>query len=272
VTTRSDRTRTTDDLGVPKPGRFDHFWWGLHRNTTILAIVLIAFLCVLGAFLYRPLLESTEDEADSLNDTMGMEPLQFVGFPGDQGEYIFTWDDAGDPLDLYRINLTTSGTQTHVSRISSTPYSEIWPAPSPVDDRLAFFAVSSSGERSLRILESDGLVVDASYDPAVSGLGDRYQIDLSVPPYWSPDGQWIAFLGRCTDRKRSSVELFISEVARSRVYRLTGGGNEVIAMRWIDPDHILYAERRGDQSIALYQIAASTSPTTPLPLGVLESE
>ncbi len=256
------------DLPSSQPGVFDRFWWKLHTNTTLLALLLIIVLCVVGAILYRPLFQPVQQTPEFTRDGVSTL-LEFVQFTQDQDTYYFAWPENGDGSDIYMVTL--SPTSALPVNVTNTPnYAEWWPAPSPVDDRLAFFAVSASGERSLRVMDGSGMIMDATYDVVESGLGTHYQIDLGMPPQWSEDGRWIAFLGRSLDEDHPAVELFVADVSYSKVYRLTQSGNMVIALRWVDRDHLLYVEQRGDQSVALYQVAVSTSPAIPLPLGVLE--
>jgi len=261
-------TAGSNDDNPPVVGQFDRFWWWLHGNTMLLALVLMLFLCVGGTFLYKPLFQRDEPLPDFEADLTSAS-LQIVQSTQNSDTYYLAWAEDGKVSDVYSLTVTAISSQP--INLTNTPnYAEWWPVPSPVDDRLAFFVVSLSGERSLRVMDSNRAIVDATYNVAGSGLGDQYQIDLGTPPQWSEDGQWIAFLGRSLDEDHPAVEVFVTDVGRSKVYRLTQGGNVTIALRWSDPTHLVYIERRGDQSAALYQIPVSGSPVTPVLLGVLE--
>lgn len=255
---------------TPKPGLFDQVWWKLHTNTTLLALVLIAFLCVGGAFLYRPLLQPAEESFEFTGDVVGTS-LQFTQSAQDDGTYYFAWPENGSASDIYLVTLTA--TSTAPVNLTNTPnYAEWWPVPSPVDDRLAFLAVSTSGERSLRVMDSNGVTVDATYNAANSDLGSKYQIDLSVPPQWSEDGQWIAFLGQSADEDHPVVQLFVANVDRSEINRLTHGSQTIISPLWSAPARIMYAERYSEHSIELFEVVVSSTPVTPVPLGTLQLE
>jgi len=258
------------DQSSSRPGLFDQFWWKLHTNTTLLALILIIFLCVVGAVLYRPLFQPIDESPEFPSNTASAS-LQFVESTQTKETYYFVWPEHGDGGDIYMITL--AATPTLPVNVTNTPnYAELWPIPSPTDDRLAFFAVSTSGERSLRVMDTNGVIVDATYNTANTNLGSRYRISLELPPQWSQDGKWIAFLGQTTDDEHLTTQLFAVDVTCPEVYQLTYGTSVIVAAQWVTPSRLLYAERLDDYSVQLYEIIVSSTPTTPTPAGLLETE
>jgi len=138
--------------------------------------------------------------------------------------------------------------------------------PSPTDERVAFFAVSEDGKRSLRILEGDQ-ILDLTYADQDSGLGGSFQIHLDVPPAWSPDGRWIAFLAEQIDGKGNAVELFVARTDERHIQRLSNAGNVVKAMAWVKTGTqayaLMYIERQGDGAYALKRVSFAPMPSKP---------
>ena len=249
-----------------QPGIFDHLWWFLHSNATFLALLVLILACIGSILLYRPFFRRDRGSPETSMPVSGSS-LSFQP-SGDGSSFYFAWPREGKPSDIYQWTLSSQPVN-----LTNTPgYSEWWPVPSPADDQLAFFAVSSAGERSLRVMDANGAVIDVTYNSGDSGLGTLYQIDLTTPPRWSEDGAWIAFLGVDVEGEGTKTEVFVVDVARSTVYRLTHGGGTIIELRWVDSDQIIYARQEGEQSVAFYQIAVSTEPTIPVLLSVVEAE
>ena len=247
-----------------EPTLFDRFWWGVHSNTILLALVLILLVCSLSIFLYRNYLPSRQKTSPGATEGV-IWPVQLA----ETGSvYYFVWPNEDKPGDIYRWDLSSQPVN-----LTNTPdYSEWWPVPSPGGDRIAFFAVSSTGERSLRVMNINGTVIDATYNPADSKLGSLYQIDLTKPPRWSQDGAWIAFLGNSAAKNDDAVALFAIQVERSAVYRLNQVRDPILEFWWIEGNQLIYVQQEGKSSLALYQIAVSTEPTVPVLLSVVEAE
>lgn len=254
------------DKHLEKLGRFvtEH-----QTNTTLLALFLIVILCFASALLSRSMFEPVvaPDAFDMSSDHISFQSIyapQHSGKP-----YYFVWPKEDKAGDIYKLVVST--TQTYTLNLTQTPnHAELWPVPAPVDERLAFFALSATKERSLRVMEPGAAVMDVTYDVGESGLGDTYQIDLSAPPQWSPDGKWIAFLGHSTDETRPTVELFVTEVSKSKVRRLTEGDNVVVAFSWVEADRLFYAITRADASLVWYEIVFSPEPSPPVLLKAVE--
>jgi Tol biopolymer transport system component len=247
-----------------EPTPFDRFWWGVHSNTILLALVLILLVCSLSIFLYRNYLPSRQKTSPGATEGI-IWPVQLA----ETGSfYYFVWPNEDKPGDIYQWDLLSQPVN-----LTNTPdYSEWWPVPSPGGDRIAFFAVSSTGERSLRVMEINGAVTDATYNPGDSKLGSLYQIDLTKPPRWSTDGAWIAFLGRSTVKGDDTVALFATSVARSTVHRLNQVHNEIVDFWWLEENQLIYIQQDGKRSLAFYRIGVSAEPIVPVLLNTLEVE
>ncbi len=248
-----------------EPTFFDRFWWGLHSNVTLLALVLLILACVAVAFLFRPLFQPVQEDS---RPGVSLSGMPWALHPARESQtFYFAWPREGENSDIYQ----WSPSSQPINLTNTSHFSEWWPVPSPGGDLLAFFAVSSGGERSLRVMDAAGAVVDVTYNPADSGLGKTYQIDLTIPPQWSEDGVWIAFLGFREEGKETVTDIFVADVAHSTVYRLTQGGKSIIDLRWLDASHLIYARQETPQSVAFYQIAVSTEPVVPVLLNVIEA-
>lgn len=229
-------------------------WWNLHSNTTVLALVLLVGLCVIAAFVFKPLLQPAQSnllpEASAFS-----QQLQVSQGITTEAPIYFSWAGNGNNNDIYALNPSGPTTQA-INLTHSDKQSEYWPVPCPIDQRLAFFSVSATGDRILYVFEPDGGEKNVIYDTGVSGLDKDYQIDLDISPQWSTDGHWIAFLGQATDGG-SVIELFVADTRASKVYRLTKGGNVVVAMRWLGKQEIFYAQRGQENSLVPYRISVA---------------
>jgi hypothetical protein len=238
-----------------------------------LAGLLIIVLCAGLTITYRPLFERKPNSlgAASVVETDFTTAPPEVFASAQQSNTIYLAQHFGsETSDVLSLNLASpEPTPNNLTRSES--YDEWWAVPSPVDERLAFFAVTPGGERSLRVLElrERHIVVDLTYQSGDSQLGTTYQVYLQMPPQWSEDGEWLAFLGEQRDGKGKAVELF---VARSdKVRRLTDHGNVITTFRWLDETTLVYTEARGNGSLVLYQISLTYDPADPIQLAVFRS-
>ncbi len=256
-----------DEITISKADRVA--WW-MHGNTAIVVLLLVAALCVGGTFLYRPLFQTST--ASSVTGA-SVSSSSDVIVPSSQvtGTYYFAWAPENQATDIYSV--TTGISPTEPVNVTNTPgYAELWPVSAPHDSRLAFFLVSPKDERSLRVMSLGEFNVDATYNVGKSGLGHDYVIDLASPLQWSPDGVWIAFLGQTPGDKPSATELFVVDVAGSRVYRLTEGGNVVTTFYWSSPTEIIYNQRAGNEALAVNKISVVGLPgkVEPVKLGLIQ--
>ncbi len=181
------------------------------------------------------------------------------------------WAEEDELTEIYRLVFDTS--TSSVENLTNTPHiSEYSPAPSPIDDRLAFFAVSAGGDVSLMVMDANGEVANVTYNVQDRQLNTDYKIDLSVPPQWSQNGQHLAFVGCRVDTENGLSEIFIAEVATSQVWRLTRSGNAIYAFSWLDSNTLLYAEQRQDDTLAWYQIGVLAPQATPVPLITMDTQ
>ncbi len=235
------------------PGLFDLLWWKLNDYALLLGFLVFAILCGLLLLTQRNQPQPSEQALGGATPTTAYAPVQL--YPTGGNALRLVWAAGGESSDLYRLSLAEP---TPVNLTNSPDYTEGWAVPAPTDDRIAFFAVSKNGERSLRVLDGD-LVLDLTYRHRESGLGESFRIRLQTPPFWSPDGRWIAFLAEQSDGRGKAVELFVARADGTLVQRISANGNVVEAMTWLDAETIVYAERRGDGSYALYRASPETA-------------
>jgi Tol biopolymer transport system component len=180
------------------------------------------------------------------------------------------WAEGDESLEIYRL-VFDSNTPT-VENLTNTPHlAEYWPVSSPVDNRLAFFAVSASGDSSLMVMDASGEVANVTYNVQDRQLNTEYTIDLSLPPQWSPDGRLLAFVGRRVDRKNGISEIFVAEVSASQARRLTRSGNRMHAFSWVDTSTLVFAEQRRDDTLAWYRIEVLDPRAVPVHLITMDT-
>ncbi len=257
---------------TPMIGVFDKVWWGLHSYTLPLAVLFIILLCMGLTFVSKPLFGRKSDSpAEALVTDTNPTQIPFEIFASTQqsSTVYFAQSSGGNTSDVFSLDVTVPEA-TPVNLTQSDDYDEWWAVPSPIDERLAFFAVTPNDERSLRVLEPDGHVLDLTYHSGDSQLGTVFQIHLQVPPQWAADSEWLAFLGEQRDEKGNAVELFVARTDRPLVRRLTRNGNVVASARWLDDRTLIYTEARGDGLLALYQVSLAYDPVTPVLLATLQ--
>lgn len=243
-------------------GAFDAVWWRAHSNLLGLAIVLLLVLGYLGVKLYQPLF-SPASETPNFENVAAVIPKHDMFIRSSyQPTVIYFTGIEKNTSDIYKISALLSPTLT-LNLTNSPQYWELWPSPAPSDARLAFIALSATGERSIRVLEPAEAIYDVTYNVGDSGLGSEYQIDLSSSPQWSPDGIWLAFLGEQNEPNPNTLELFVAEVQTCTVYRLTREVSQISAFQWLDNDSIVFSVRRQDGTFALFEIDTSPIPSQP---------
>lgn len=238
---------------------FDAVWWRAHSNMLGLTIVLLLVLGYLGVKLYQPLFSPASDTLDSPNmPTTMLQNNMFVPSPSQPSVFYYVGTEK-NTSDIYQ--MSRSLTSTLVINLTRSPqYWEFWPSPAPNDGRLAFMALSTIGERSLRVLEPAGVTLDVTYSTGDSGLGDKYRIALSSAPQWSPDGVWLAFLGELNQPDSDVLELFIVKAQTPPVYRITTKMSKIGAFQWLDNDSIVFSVSRQNGTFELFEIATSPLP------------
>jgi hypothetical protein len=256
---------------LPEITRFDNFWWGRRNSMLVTLIMLAAVIC--GAFVFvRPLILPISPSAPpisggaSAGESVALVPSALLA-----NTYYFSWAAKDQASDIYFIDTTITNSQP--IQVTNTPdLSELWPMPSPIDTRLAFLAVTPKDERSLRVLDASQQNIDVTYNISGTGLNKKYQIDVNSPPLWSPDGNWLAFLGRSTDKDQAIVELFVAEVSSSTVYRLTNMESTIVSPRWADAATLIFAQEVNDHTLALFKIQADLrmNEVTPTSLGTIQ--
>ena len=94
--------------------------------------------------------------------------------------------------------------------------------------------------------------------PVSGGIARRLTAGLSESstPCLSPDGQWLAFVGR--DEQHPEVYLMSAEGGPAR--RMTWLGPDVIVRGWTPEGHILFVTTTGSRSSATIGRTRSTQP------------
>lgn len=110
---------------------------------------------------------------------------------------------------------------------NSVSFSEYSPQPSPDGSRIAFLAVSTSGDRSLRVRQPDGQIADLSYQAVADSLGSLCSVSLAAPPRWNDDSRWIAALVESGAVDARTTKLFAFSTQRSEVIDLSPKANQV---------------------------------------------
>jgi len=269
----TDDPRSEDPGAVAsdaRPAAFDLIWWQTHSFTTPLVLFLILLVLVAVVVLYRPLFQRVTDAVPPAG-LKGLDRSVFTLRPAQADSTLYYVDRSPgqDTTDIFM--LVISPTQTTPLNLTNSPdYVELFPVLAPIDDRVAFFAISSSGGRSLRVLERDSSILDVTYRGGNSRLGDRCWVDLNLPPQWGPDGVWIAFLGRCGDEKNEAIELFVTRADGTEVRAVTDSGNRVTSVRWLDNETLIYGEKRADGSSAIYRVSIADPEPQPDLLRVVD--
>jgi len=251
------------------PNLFDSAWGLGHRYTTLIVFALILLALAAVAILYRPLFRKVQDVAE-LTGISDMQRASFAVGTTAAGDAVYYADipPGGAMTDIFA--RPVSGTQATPTNLTNSPdYSEFLPAPDAAGERVAFFAVSRNGDRSLRVLRPGAGVVDVTYQGGDTRLGDKCKIDLALAPQWSPDGAWIAFLAECGEGKSIATELFAAKADGSEVKALSHGGNRVTGARWLDSSALLYSEKRGDGSGAILRVSVADAQPQPVLLATL---
>lgn len=273
MTSQQSPDSPPEPASTPAVGVFDKVWWGLHSYMLPLAVLLIILLCVGLTFVSKPWFERRPDSSIKIPvaDTSPTQiPFEIFASTQQSDTLYFAQRLGSDTSEVFRLDMTLPEA-TPVNLTRSHNYDEWWAVPSPIDERLAFFAVTLNGERSLRVLEPDGHVLDLTYQSGESQLGTVFQVHLQVPPQWAPDSEWLAFLGEQRDGKGKAVELFVARTDKPLVRRLTRNGNVVTTVHWLDDRTLIYTEARGDGLLALYQVSLAYDPATPVLLATLQS-
>ena len=272
MTSQQSPDGSPEAASAPVAGVFDKVWWGLHSYMLPLAVLFIMLLCVGLTFVSGPWFEREPDSSikTPATDTSPTQiPLEIFASTRQTDTLYFAQRLGSDTSEVFSLDMTMPEA-TPVNLTRSDDYDEWWAVPSAIDKRLAFFAVTPNGERSLRVLEPDGHVLDLTYQSGESQLGTVFQVHLQVPPQWAPNSEWLAFLGEQRDGRGKAVELFVARSDKSLVRRLTRNGNAVTNAHWLDDRTLIYAEARGDGLLALYQVSLACDPATPVLLTELQ--
>lgn len=142
----------------------------------------------------------------------------------------------------------------------STDWSESWPVFSNKGELLAYYGVNKDNRTALFIRFPDGTWKNSEVQNASSGLGADYQVELNHPPLWSPNDDWVAFLGRNLHTDESVSELFVMPSGLGEVKRLTDHGHQILSPVWYGNDILIYVELRSDGQATPYQVVV-TQPT-----------
>lgn len=258
------REKLSQDSSIEEPAQFDKFWWRTHTMTPLTAIILMIAACGLVTYLFRPLLEPVKnDEIEGQSQfEKDISGAQFI-----QNSKVLYYVDRSLGLtttDIFSRQITATTTITPQNLTLSPNYSEFQPVLDPKEGKLlAFFSVSRTGDRSLKVMQPGHVALDITYHSGTSGLSDDCQIELNMPPQWDPEGQWLAFLVGCALKSGQITKLFVANVSGGQVKMISESGYPIVRVSWQDAQTLIYSEQRPSRSEAIFQI--SISNPTPQP-------
>ncbi|MCL4299789.1 MAG: hypothetical protein KJ077_28905 [Anaerolineae bacterium] len=244
-----DETVTQNHLD-DKPTRFDQFWWQTHNLATLTVFVLLIIACGLATFLFRPLFAPANETSQASLPQIN-PGAQFI-----QNSSVLYYVERSPGLkttDIFARPITTTTPITPQNLTLSPNYSELQPVVAPDGEQLAFFSVSQTGDRSLRVLQPGHISIDVTYHSGASDLASDCQMVLDKPPLWSPDSQWLAFLVECGPETDQMTKLFVASVTGSMVKRISESGYQIAQVSWQDAQTLIYSEQRPDKTEAIYQ-------------------
>lgn len=238
---------TNPTRNITQPTPFDQIWWNTHNFATPLVFFLLFIVCVLVTQLYRPLFQSADPSNQSIDSTTELVDT----FQINNNEFFFVAKPNGlDTTDIYSQSLIN--TTVPLNLTNSRDYSEFYPVFLESSKNLAFIAVSSNGDRSLRILKKGSPPQDITANNGNTALGKECQISFSQIPQWSPDGNWIAFLADC-QKKTRTTELLVAPIDGSGVRQVSNGNSTIQSFEWFDNNTIIFTELNDTEEAIFFQ-------------------
>ena len=148
--------------------------------------------------------------------------------------------EEGSRKDLYWMRADGSGSE----KISTSAWSEIYPVPSPVDDRLL-----SAGKHP----EGDFFQILMRPSAGAEPVNISHRAAPTYNPDWSPDGEWVAFISQAGETFFETA-IFVARSDGSEARQLTDFPEGAYQPRW-SPDGRSLAFRRGwNEHVGLFRI------------------
>jgi TolB protein len=163
-----------------------------------------------------------------LTDTPDFEAMPRFS-PDGRSIYFARGATRDPPKSLHRMNVDGTG----VRRLTETG-NQIYPVPSPVDDRLLSAGNIPAGE-TIQIY----LRVNEKAQPHIVGRRGL----VSYNPDWSPDGEWVTFVGQ-SGSSLGSAAIYVVRADDSELRQLVEAPEGVFGPRW-SPDGRTIMFRRG---------------------------
>jgi hypothetical protein len=239
------------DIGAPAINSPAPEYSGGWRHTPYFALLLVLVILVGTYYLVSPLFAPAVRpvEATSFVDNMSQFSFSRAGT-----NLYFTDTPPGlSTTDIFSHSLILTGTAPS-NLTNSVDFAEYFPQPSPVDDQVAFLAISSSGDHSLRMRQPDGQITDLSYQAATDSLGNPCSISVSAPPQWNENGRWIAVLTECGAPGNMTIRLFAFSTDRSSVVDLSPKARHVMDFHWIDPNTLVFSDLQANRQVSLFRV------------------
>jgi hypothetical protein len=153
-------------------------------------------------------------------------PDRILGQPA----FIAVESDSGSYPDLFLYTGVLSGTRTNLTRTSGI--TETSPVLDTRGTKVAFYG---SKDSMLEVYVQEipgGISRPITEQSKPSGLHEKYEVSMSIPPSFSPDGNWVAFPAIST--VSNTLELAVARSDATQVLNVTTLGHSVIDFAWLD--------------------------------------
>lgn len=228
-----------------RPSRIQ--FWG-----PLLVIIFIAVLCYGFSWIEGQRQVKSVSQYDTSVFTTTPWFILMPGHTATHFSYLSVETGTGENDDLFIYS--TTFTKTIVFSLTQTPMiTEAWPVLNPTADQVAYYAIRNESIDLYLLSLTNGLSVPLTESTGNSGLHTNYEITTRTGPVFSPDSQWVAFLGQGLEF--DIIELFLASTTNQQVLRVDSRGYGVYEYDWLDNSTLLVTTQSADKRIHRWTVS-----------------